>query len=118
MKSVTAFLKTLRARCFYQPFLLAIFLSTSFAARSENILLVIADDLGLDYFEQMCPQLYASSTSETISPTISELCKRAVFFSNAWAYTVCSPTRASMLTGRYGFRNGLAILLWLTQRYG
>ncbi|MCJ8272721.1 MAG: sulfatase-like hydrolase/transferase [Psychrosphaera sp.] len=107
MKSVTAFLKTIRARCCYQPFLLAIFLSTSFAARSENILLVIADDLGLDYFEQMCPQFYASSTDETISPTIKELCKRAVFFSNAWAYTVCSPTRASMLTGRYGFRNGV-----------
>ncbi len=106
MKPVTAFLKTLRARCFYQPFLLAILLSTSFSARSENVLLVIADDLGLDYFEKICPQFYGSTT-ETIAPNISELCKRAVFFSNAWAYTVCSPTRASMLTGRYGFRNGV-----------
>jgi arylsulfatase A-like enzyme len=107
VKSVVIVIKTLWARCFFQPLCLVILLSASFSSRAENVLLVIADDLGLDYFEQMCPQLYATSASETISPTLSELCKRAIFFSNAWAYTVCSPTRASMLTGRYGFRNGV-----------
>ena len=38
---------------------------------------------------------------------IDALAKRGVLFRNAWAYPTCSPTRALIMTGRYGFRTGV-----------
>lgn len=79
-------------------------LSTKIATdASLNILLIIGDDIGVDiisgYEEQ--PN-YAAQT-----PQIDQLAEQGVLFRNAWANAVCSPTRASILTGRYAFRHGV-----------
>lgn len=41
------------------------------------------------------------------TPNIDKLAQNGVRFTKAYSYPVCSATRASMLTGRYGFRNGI-----------
>ena len=40
-------------------------------------------------------------------PTLEELCRTGVVFENAWSNPECSPTRATILTGRHGFRTGV-----------
>ena len=76
-----------------------------YAAAQRNILLIIADDIGAD-----SSSLY-NTASATVSlpptPTIESLAKRGVVFRNAWACPECSPTRASILTGRYPYRTGV-----------
>ena len=72
----------------------------------QNILLIIADDIGAD-----SSSLYNSVTNGASlppTPTIEALAKRSVVFRNAWACPECSPTRAAILTGRYPFRTGVA----------
>ena len=44
-------------------------------------------------------------------PTVDRLAQSGVTFRNAYAYPTCSPTRCSILTGRYGFRTGIGYAL-------
>ena len=67
-----------------------------------NVLLIIADDLGVD-----ASQCYSVGSDLPPMPNLSHLCKRGVVFDNMWSAPVCSPTRATILTGRYGFRTGV-----------
>lgn len=78
--------------------------ATSLAAPARNILLIIADDYGLD-----SRPFHNDDPSATFAPTpnIDALASRGVLFSNAYSYPTCSPTRSAMLTGRYGFRTGV-----------
>jgi arylsulfatase A-like enzyme len=69
------------------------------SSRTPNILLVIADDLGID-----AHPCYPVGREKPNMPTIAKLCQQGVVFDNAWVYPVCTPTRASILTGKYGFR--------------
>jgi len=70
----------------------------------HNILLIIGDDIGLD-------SLHISNDDPTASfppvPTIQSLAENGILFSNGYAYPTCSPTRSSILTGRYGYRTGV-----------
>ncbi len=69
---------------------------------TPNVLLVIADDFGVDLVSA-----YGEGTAPPCTPTIDGLAAEGMLFRNAWAYPTCSPTRASLLTGRYGFRTGI-----------
>ena len=40
-------------------------------------------------------------------PVISSLATTGMTFDNVWATPVCAPTRATILTSKYGFRNGV-----------
>ncbi len=70
-----------------------------------NILLVIADDVGSDVVPG-----YAQGTNKPPMPILQGLQASGVTFSNVWANPICSPTRATLLTGRYGFRTGVQFL--------
>ena len=75
--------------------------SVSGAPRSPNIIFFLADDLG--WSDVGC---YGSSFHET--PAIDQLAKDGVKFDNAYATCqVCSPSRASILTGKYPARTDL-----------
>ena len=74
-------------------------------AAPKNILLIIADDYGVD-----SSALYSSTANgATLPPTpnIQSLVANGVVFRNAYANPVCSPTRACILTGQHGFRTGI-----------
>ena len=68
----------------------------------RNVVLLIADDLGTDYLG-----CYEDANDTVDLPNIRGLVKRGVRFQNAYANPVCSATRATILTGRYGFRTGV-----------
>ena len=74
-------------------------------AAPQNILLLIADDYGVD-----SSSLYNSTnTGAQLPPTpnINSLASNGVVFTKAYANPVCSPTRACLLTGQFGFRTGV-----------
>ena len=64
-----------------------------------NILLIIADDMGLD-----ATPGYSEGSQKPAMPNLDRLAKSGITFDNAWSYPLCSPTRASILTGKHGFR--------------
>lgn len=68
----------------------------------QNVLLIIADDLGIDASE-----CYGMTGNIASTPNIRALCEAGVVFENAWVTPTCSPTRATMLTGRYPLRHGV-----------
>jgi arylsulfatase A-like enzyme len=78
------------------------------AAGDRNILLIIADDLGIDA-ATLYPAASRLETEPPAPPTphLIELARHGILFRNAWANPSCSPTRATILTGRYGFRTGM-----------
>jgi arylsulfatase A-like enzyme len=73
-----------------------------------NILLVIADDLGIDN-SSFYPTTVRFDTVPPApkAPNLLALAQKSVLFKRAWATPYCSPTRAAILTGRYGFRTGI-----------
>lgn len=68
----------------------------------RNVVLLIADDLGTDYFG-----FYADHQDTVDVPNIRALLRKGVQFNNAMSNPVCSATRSTILTGRYGFRTGV-----------
>lgn len=72
------------------------------AQNRPNILIVIADDMGTDAFSA-----YGIGTDLPNTPNIDGLTDEGILFMNAWAYGTCAPSRASLITGRYGNKNGV-----------
>lgn len=68
---------------------------------SPNIIVILADDLGWADLSS-----YGSTFYET--PHLDQLAKEGIKFTNAYATSpVCSPTRASMMTGKYPTKTGV-----------
>jgi arylsulfatase A-like enzyme len=68
------------------------------AARPPNVIVILVDDMG--FTDLSC---YGSALNET--PHIDRLAKQGTRLTNAYsACTVCSPTRAALLTGQYPAR--------------
>ncbi len=82
-------------------------------AADVNVLLIIADDFGVD----VAPG-YDLGTSKPPMPNLTALKNSGVRFTNAWANPLCSPTRATLLTGRYGFRTGVQYVSLDTNNIG
>ena len=72
-----------------------------------NILLLIADDLGVDGLES-----YGEGSGTPTTPNIDSLAQGGLLFRNVWSNPVCSTTRATILTGNYAFRNGIGWLVY------
>jgi len=68
----------------------------------HNVLLLIADDLGVDRVGA-----YGVHPAPGHTPNIDALAAGGVLFRNAWATPVCSSTRACILTGQLGMRTGI-----------
>ena len=74
----------------------------SLSQNSPNILLIIADDMGLD-----ATPGYNIGNVKPNMPTFQGLMNSGIKFNNLWSYPVCTPTRGSILTGKYGFRTNV-----------
>ena len=74
------------------------------AARPPNIVLILADDLGwndISFYEGGI----ANGTVPT--PNIDAIARNGVHFSNGYAaHGTCAPSRAALMSGRYGTRFG------------
>ena len=76
-----------------------VFLHSSFSAQ-PNVILFLVDDMGW-----MDSGVYGSKYYET--PNIDRFGRRAMRFTNAYSQPLCSPTRASLLSGQYTARHGI-----------
>lgn len=65
-----------------------------------NVVFFLADDMGW-----MDCGVYGSQYYET--PNIDRFARRAMRFTQAYAQPLCSPTRASLLSGQYSARHGV-----------
>ena len=70
--------------------------------RAPNILVLIADDAGVEQFAS-----FGIGSAPASTPNLDALAARGMQFSNVWAQPMCSPTRATLLAGRYAFRTGV-----------
>lgn len=77
-------------------------LSVLHGANSQrpNIVLFLVDDMGW-----MDSGVYGSKYYET--PHMDKFAKQSMLFTDAYAHPLCSPTRASILTGQYPPRHGI-----------
>jgi len=71
------------------------------AKPAKNLILILADDLG------WADTTLYGKTSLYETPNIERLAKRGMRFSNAYSSPICSPTRASILTGQNPARHGM-----------
>ena len=69
---------------------------------TPNILLIIADDLGKD-----ATSGFAEGSIKPNTPNIDKIKNEGLTFNNLWVNPTCSPTRASIITGKYGYRTGV-----------
>jgi arylsulfatase A-like enzyme len=86
------------------------------STRKPNILLIIADDVGLDMTTDMYPGLIDSLEAKygsgvrgrpASTPVLDQLAQQGMRFSNAWAHPFCSPTRAAIITGMYAAKTNV-----------
>ncbi|WP_147676343.1 sulfatase [Algibacter pacificus] len=84
-----------------------------------NIIFILADDYGI-----MDSQAYAAKFTKTDTsrmyyetPNIDKLVSQGTAFSQAYANQLCSPTRASLLTGKYAGRLGFTTALPIRKTY-
>ena len=75
--------------------------SQSAAVKAPNFIVLIGDDMSVETLS-----CYSVGTP-AVTPHLDRLCAQSKRFDNFWAQPVCSPTRASILSGRYGFRTGV-----------
>lgn len=84
-----------------------LFFSTAFTQKNGlvdkklNVIVILADDLG-------CADLSAYGSTFYETPNLDNLAANGIRFSQAYATCpVCSPTRASMMTGKYPVKTGV-----------
>ncbi len=64
-----------------------------------NIIFILADDLGF-------AEIGANGSDRYKTPNIDSLAKTGIRFNHFYTAPLCGPSRALILTGRYGFRSG------------
>ncbi|MDX5321173.1 MAG: sulfatase-like hydrolase/transferase [Bacteroidota bacterium] len=69
---------------------------------TPNILLIIADDLGKDALAG-----YTEGNLKPNTPNLDALRNKGLMFTNFWSYPTCTPTRASIITGKYGYHSNM-----------
>ena len=72
------------------------------SSMGRNVLLIIADDLGTTNVG-----VYGESETAPPTPVLDRLSTFGIRFRHCWSMPTCSPTRAALLTGRYGFRTDI-----------
>ncbi len=103
-----------RLKFYHSPVYLTIFMTILFASCHQkdfdrpNIVLIMADDLG--YSDIGC---YGNNKTET--PEIDKLASEGLRFTDYHSNgSVCSPTRAALLTGRYQQRSGMEGVIYVS----
>ena len=69
---------------------------------NRNVLLIIADDVGMDPMEGTDPGIL-----KALMPNLMDLAQEGVTFDQVWTNPTCSPSRAAIISGKYGHRTGV-----------
>ncbi|WP_217447732.1 sulfatase-like hydrolase/transferase [Maribellus comscasis] len=80
------------------------------AQNKPNILFILTDDLGKEWVSSY-------GAEEIKTPNIDNLAETGLMFENFYSTPQCTPTRVSLMTGQYPFRNGW-INHWDVPRWG
>ena len=80
------------------------------AGRPPNIVVIISDDQG---FADV-----GFHGSDIRTPNIDALAAGGARLEQFYAQTMCSPTRAALMTGRHPFRYGLQVAIPSAHEYG
>lgn len=83
-------------------------ISHSIWDNSPNILLIIADDMWLD----ASPWYSDYKWLKPKTPNLDILADNGLVFDNVWSNPLCSPTRSTILTGKYGIHTWVLWALW------
>jgi len=67
-----------------------------------NILLIIADDMGLD-----STPWYDEWTVKPSMPHLETMMDKWIRYTNLWSAPVCTPTRATIMTGKYWYHTNM-----------
>ncbi len=105
MANVSALRKGTGMMCFMASLALFSLPCTALCqAPGTNLIVLIADDLGRDSLG-----IYNSNPTASIppTPTLDSMAAGGISFERFYTMPVCSPTRACIMTGRFGFRNGV-----------
>lgn len=73
-------------------------------AAAPNFIVLIGDDMGVETLAA-----YGVGSTPAVTPNLDSLAQRGMLFERFWAQPICSPTRATLLTGRYGFRTNVLL---------
>jgi arylsulfatase A-like enzyme len=79
-------------------------LTTPAAERKPNIVHIVADDLGWK-------DVGFNGATDLKTPNIDALAKGGARFTQFYTQSMCTPTRAALMTGRYPFRYGLQTIV-------
>jgi arylsulfatase A-like enzyme len=75
-------------------------LAAADSTSKPNIVIFLSDDMGWS-------QVGFTGGKEIATPNIDRIAREGVQLTHFYVQSVCSPTRAALLTGRYPFRNGM-----------
>jgi arylsulfatase A-like enzyme len=126
MKTMTRMVLVLAAVFFWTSSSIAKGSGKAGASRRPNILLVIADDVGMDVMSNLYPGMidnlvrkygptghnhadYRKIEGKPAStPVLDKFASQGMRFGNIWAHPFCSPTRAAILTGLFAAKTKVA----------
>lgn len=80
--------------------LLPVLILRAFSAEKPNVIIVVADNLGYGDFG-------FTGNEKVRTPNIDKFAREGVQFSRFYTNPMCSPTRASLMTGCYYYRTGV-----------
>ncbi len=87
--------------------LLSVFLASNCAAEKPNILFFFVDDMG---WQDTSVPFHTGPTKlnrQYRTPNMERLAKKGLLFTNAYACSICSPSRVSLMTGQNAARHGV-----------
>jgi arylsulfatase A-like enzyme len=67
--------------------------------QKPNIILILVDDLGKEWSSSY-------GAKDITTPNIDALANNGILFNNVYSMPQCTPTRLTLMTGQYPFRNG------------
>ncbi len=87
--------------------------------QQPNIILILADDFGIVDAQAYAHHFTEVDTAQMFyeTPNLDRLIAEGTAFSQAYANPLCSPTRASILTGKYAARLGFTTAMPLRPTY-